>query len=87
MLAQYLGRCVEQSPELELAAVVQLNIVCFRYKYRDSDRVNAQIVIDLHESGIAAFNPIVDGRLSIRAAIVNHRTQTCDLDALVAADN
>lgn len=85
-LAQYLGRCVEQSSELELAAAVQLNIVCFRYRSGDSDTVNAQIVTDLQESGIAVpSTTIIDSRLTIRAAIVNHRTQTCDLDALVAA--
>jgi len=28
---------------------------------------------------------MIDGRIAIRAAIVNHRTQSRDLDALVAA--
>ena len=28
---------------------------------------------------------LLGGQLAIRAAIVNHRTDTCDLDALVAA--
>jgi hypothetical protein len=28
---------------------------------------------------------VVDGQFAIRAAIVNHRTDTCDLDALLAA--
>ncbi len=85
-LAQYLVRRVREMPQLELAAPVQLNIVCFRYRSRNSDRVNAKIAIDLQESGIAApSTTIVDGRLAIRAAIVNHRTRRCDLDALIAA--
>jgi hypothetical protein len=28
---------------------------------------------------------VLDGRLAIRAAIVNHRTDLCDIDTLVAA--
>jgi len=35
-------------------------------------------------SGIAAAL-LRDGQLAIRAAIVNHRTDTCDIDALVSA--
>jgi aromatic-L-amino-acid/L-tryptophan decarboxylase len=86
VLAQYLKRRVEQTPELELAAPVQLNIVCFRYRCDRSDAVNAEIVADIQESGIAVpSTTLIDGRLVIRAAIVNHRTQSRDIDALLAA--
>jgi len=85
-LAQYLKRRVEQTPELELAAPVQLNIVCFRYRSANSDVVNAEIVTRLQESGVAVpSTTLLEGQLAIRAAIVNHRTQRCDLDALLAA--
>ena len=85
-LAQYLKRRVEETPELELAAPVQLNIVCFRYRSDAGDLLNARIVADLQESGIAVPSTIsINGRLAIRAAIFNHRTRRCDLDALVAA--
>jgi glutamate/tyrosine decarboxylase-like PLP-dependent enzyme len=85
-LAQYLKGRVEETPELELAAPVQLNIVCFRYRAANSDLVNARIVTDLQESGVAVpSTTILEGHLAIRAAIVNHRTQRCDLDALIAA--
>jgi len=85
-LAQYLKLRVEQTPELELAAPVQLNFVCFRYRCENSDVVNARIVTDLQESGVAVpSTTMLEGRLAIRAAIVNHRTQRCDLDALIAA--
>jgi aromatic-L-amino-acid/L-tryptophan decarboxylase len=85
-LAQYLKGRVEQTARLELAAPVQLNIVCFRYRSEDSDRVNAKIVIDIQEAGIAVpSTTTIEGRLAIRVAIVNHRTQRCDLDALIAA--
>jgi len=85
-LAAYLEARVVAEPRLELLAPVQLNIVCFRYRAREADKVNGEIVIDIQESGIAApSTTVLDGQLAIRAAIVNHRTDTCDLDALVAA--
>jgi glutamate/tyrosine decarboxylase-like PLP-dependent enzyme len=85
-LAAYLEARILAEPRLELLAPVQLNIVCFRYRARDANRVNGEIAIDIQESGIAApSTTLLDGQLAIRAAIVNHRTDTCDLDALVAA--
>ncbi len=81
-LARYLEARVTAEPDLELTAPAQLNIVCFRY--RGDDAANAAIVADLHEAGIAApSTTTLDGRLVIRAAFVNHRTQACDVDALV----
>ena len=86
VLARYLARRIEALPELELLAPVSLNIVCFRYRCEDSDRVNAEIVADLQESGIAAPSATtLNGNLAIRAAIVNHRTQAGDIDALLDA--
>jgi glutamate/tyrosine decarboxylase-like PLP-dependent enzyme len=85
-LARYLEAKVSAEPRLELLAPAQLNIVCFRYRADESDRVNGAIVADIQESGIAApSTTTLDGRLAIRAAIVNHRTDVGDLDALVAA--
>ncbi len=83
-LAAALGRYVEAVPELELLAPVQLNIVCFRYRGADSDGLNARIVERLHGEGrVAPSSTTLDGRLAIRAAIVNHRTQLADVEALV----
>jgi glutamate/tyrosine decarboxylase-like PLP-dependent enzyme len=85
-LAQYLKQCIESEPALELLAPVALNIVCFRYRSEHPDQVNRSIVADLHESGIAApSTTTVNGRLAIRAAIVNHRTGERDIDALLRA--
>jgi len=92
VLAQYLKQCIEKEPALELLAPVALNIVCFRYRSeragevnRDDD-LNRNIVADLQESGIAApSTTTVNGCLAIRAAIVNHRTNRSDIDALVQA--
>lgn len=85
-LAQYLRQRIEAASKLELLAPVSLNIVCFRYRCEHSDDVNANIVIALQESGIAApSSTTIDGRLAIRAAIVNHRTTSRDIDALIDA--
>jgi aromatic-L-amino-acid decarboxylase len=85
-LARHLEIKIATSRELELLAPVSLNIVCFRHRGDDPDRLNARIVTELHESGIAApSTTTIDGRLAIRAAIVNHRTEPRDIDALVKA--
>jgi glutamate/tyrosine decarboxylase-like PLP-dependent enzyme len=74
-LARHLESRIIATPELELLAPVQLNIVCFRYRGEDADRLNARIVVDLQESGIVAPSTTKIGNcLAIRAAIVNHRT-------------
>jgi glutamate/tyrosine decarboxylase-like PLP-dependent enzyme len=85
-LAQYLQQRIEQTPALELLAPVSLNIVCFRYRCADADRVNADIVVALQESGIVApSSTTLHGQFAIRAAIVNHRTDSSDIDALLKA--
>ncbi len=82
--ARYLRDRVLAELMLELLAPVALNIVCFCY--RGDDSVNEQIVVALQESGIVApSTTTIGGRLAIRAAIVNHRTKACDIDALIAA--
>ena len=83
-LARYLQRRIGETPELELMAPVELNIVCFRYRACNADRLNRQIVIDLQESGaVAPSTTVLDGRVAIRAAIVNHRTGRSEIDALL----
>jgi aromatic-L-amino-acid decarboxylase len=85
-LAQYLKQRIEAEPKLELLAPVSLNIVCFGYRCEDANQANAEIVVALQESGIAApSTTTINGRLAVRAAIVNHRTQPTDIDALVNA--
>lgn len=94
-LARYLESRIAASPELELMASVELNIVCFRYRFSNSvdqesdeisNELNRQIVIQLHESGeVAPSTTLIRGRLAIRAAIVNHRTSRAEIDTLVKA--
>ena len=92
-LARYLESRIAASPELELMAPVELNIVCFRYRLESPggaetdklrDRLNREIVIRLQEAGaVAPSTTTVGGRAAIRAAIVNHRTGRAEIDALV----
>jgi aromatic-L-amino-acid decarboxylase len=85
-LAGYLQARILAEPRLELLAPVNLNIVCFRYRAINANKINGDIVIDIQESGIAApSTTILDGQLAIRAAIVNHRTDARDIDALISA--
>jgi glutamate/tyrosine decarboxylase-like PLP-dependent enzyme len=83
-LARRLADKIAAAPDLELMAPVQLNIVCFRYRCADVDTVNARIVADLQEAGrVAPSLTRIGGRVVIRAALFNHRTDESDLDALV----
>jgi glutamate/tyrosine decarboxylase-like PLP-dependent enzyme len=83
-LARYLESRISETPELELLAPVELNVVCFRYRAEDAQRINPRIVIELQEAGdVAPSSTIIDGRLAIRVAIVNHRTGSREIDILV----
>ncbi|MBS0393115.1 MAG: cytochrome D ubiquinol oxidase subunit I [Proteobacteria bacterium] len=85
-VARHLAARIASEPELELLAPPSLNIVCFRYRHDDPDAHNARIVADLQLSGIAAPSTTrIDGRLAIRAAIFNHRTEFQDVERLVDA--
>jgi aromatic-L-amino-acid/L-tryptophan decarboxylase len=89
--ARELATLVEAAPELELLAPVATNIVCFRYNPGglDDERLNAlnaELLIRLHESGIAAPSyTTLHGRYCLRAAIANFRTTSDDLTVLVRA--
>ncbi len=86
-LARTLAARISTEHGLELLAPTPLNIVCFRINATpDPNRLNADIVADLHEAGIAApSTTLINGKLAIRAAIVNHRTGPADIHALVDA--
>jgi glutamate/tyrosine decarboxylase-like PLP-dependent enzyme len=89
--ARYLAERIAQDGRLELKAPVALNIVCFRFRApaldeAGLDRLNAELVADLHESGIAApSTTTLAGRTVIRVCLTNHRTRESDLDVLVDA--
>ena len=85
-LARHLEQRILAEPRLELLAPVHLNIVCFRYRANDANRINGEIVVNIQESGVGApSTTTLNGQLAIRAAIVNHRTDVGDIDRLVSA--
>jgi glutamate/tyrosine decarboxylase-like PLP-dependent enzyme len=85
-LAKYLEERLKKTDTFELCAPVRLNIVCFKLSQPGSDHLTRQVVIDLHDRGVAApSTTILDGKTVIRAAILNHRTTEDDIDEFVAA--
>lgn len=87
--ARYLTARIDAEPELELCAPTALNIVNFRYVGagrgpEDLDELNRQILMELHQRGIAGpSSTVLAGRFTIRVAICNHRSRLEDFDALV----
>jgi glutamate/tyrosine decarboxylase-like PLP-dependent enzyme len=84
--ARYLAELVEEHPRLEVMAPVPLNITCFRYNPGGLDTealndLNNEILLRLHESGIAApSSTILNGQYVLRAAITNHRSRREDFE-------
>ena len=89
--AHELEALVEAEPDFELMAPVATNTVCFRCNpggMTDAqlNEFNAELLIRLHESGIAAPSyTTLHGRYCLRAAIVNHRTVSDDLAVMMRA--
>jgi len=87
--ARYLAELVTAARELELLAPVPLNIVCFRFvdgrlNEVQLNELNKEILIRLHESGVAVPSyTLLAGRYAIRVAITNHRSRREDFDILV----
>jgi len=87
--AHYLAELIAAAPELELAAPVTLNVVCFRYirpGLDDAalDALNKQILVELQEQGIAApSGTIIGGKYVLHVAHTNHRSRREDFDILV----
>jgi aromatic-L-amino-acid decarboxylase len=89
--ARELAALIEAEPQLELVAPVPTNIVCFRFDPGGLDTaalnaLNQELLIRLHESGIAAPSYTTLGEVyCLRAAITNFRTTSEDLRVLVRA--
>ncbi len=85
-VARHLESLIERSAAFELCAGARLNIVCFSVQGDATGELNREVVMDLHETGLAAPSITrLEGRPVIRAAIVNHRTRAADMDVFVAA--
>ena len=89
--AGYLTQLIGEREKLELLAPTAMNIVNFRYvdESLDADALddlNAEVLMLLHERGIALpSSTVLNGKFSIRVAICNHRSKRADFDALVDA--
>ncbi len=89
--AAWLAARIRESESFHLAAPTPLNIVCFQAETptdgaTDTDELNREIVIRVQERGIAVPSTAeIDGRLCIRVAITNHRTQRQDLEIFLDA--
>ena len=87
--ARYLAELIEASPELELAAPVTLNVVCFRYLRSDLDdaslnALNKKILVGLQEQGIAVTSgTTIAEKYVLRVGHTNHRSRREDFDLLV----
>ena len=88
-LARHLAQRVDEAPQLERLAEVQLNIVCFRARpegvaENDLDELNGQLGEDLLRDGrVFAGTTTYEGQVAFRPAIVNWSTREGDIDALV----
>ncbi|MHA1107808.1 MAG: pyridoxal phosphate-dependent decarboxylase family protein [Alphaproteobacteria bacterium] len=90
-LADYLAARASMNEQLEVMAPVSLAIVCLRFcdpriPPDSLDEINAAIVQQLQDSGIAAPSTTkLNGELVIRINITNHRTTADDIDMLIDA--
>jgi glutamate/tyrosine decarboxylase-like PLP-dependent enzyme len=88
-LAQRIGRRVDEAPDLERLAEVQLNIVCFRYRRDGLDEkalneLNRRLGEAVLEDGrVYVGTTVYEGRTAFRPAMVNWRTAEDDVDLLV----
>ena len=88
-LARRLAKRVDEAPELERLADVQLNIVCFRARpdglgEEEVEVINRRLGEELLRDGrVFAGTTTYQGRTAFRPAIVNWSTQEGDVDLLV----
>lgn len=87
--AKYLTELIQAEPLLEILAPTEINIVCFRYRGKNSDEdsiktINIELMLRMQESGLAVpSDTTVAGKHCLRVAITNHRTQRQDLDLFI----
>lgn len=88
--AQRLAARLQNDPDFELVAGVELQIVCFRPRVAAGlddatlDRVTDESVIRLQESGVAVISSTtIFGKRAMRVCITNHRTEERDLEVML----
>lgn len=89
-LAQHMARLVDDAPDLERLADVQLNIVCFRFNpgnlTEDAlNTLNRTLADNLIADGrVYAGATLYEGRVALRPAISNWRTREHHIEEFVA---
>lgn len=86
--ARQLAGLVEQAPELELLAPVELSAVCFRVRstrdHTDTDALNRAVLARvLERRRVYLSNAEIGGRFALRACFTNHRTTDGDVEEVV----
>jgi glutamate/tyrosine decarboxylase-like PLP-dependent enzyme len=90
-LAQHLAAAIDAEPALERLAPVPLSAVCFRYRgdatrnERDLDALNKELLARIIRRGrVYISNATIRGTFALRACVVNHRSTTADVLAVIA---
>ncbi|MCP9234707.1 aminotransferase class V-fold PLP-dependent enzyme [Lewinella sp. JB7] len=89
--AEYVGGLAGATEGLVVVAPVSMSIVCLRYfrsgmTQLESNALNQELLLRLHERGIASpSSTVLGGIFCIRICIVNHKTKNRDLVRLVEA--
>jgi glutamate/tyrosine decarboxylase-like PLP-dependent enzyme len=91
MLAQYMASLIEDIPNLELMAPVDLSIVCFRYvpdSLREDDKkldaLNKKIMEEIQAGGNAFVNgTILQGRFVLRSCALHYALTEDDIVAII----
>ena len=93
-LARYMGARADERPDFELATPVGLSICCFRYvppglpggDEREAylDDLNHRLMTEIQLDGrVYISNAVLGERFVLRACIVNFRTESDDVDAVL----
>jgi glutamate/tyrosine decarboxylase-like PLP-dependent enzyme len=86
-MARYLQARIQERRDFELVAAGSLSVTCFRYApegVEDVDTLNKQLLPIIQREGRAFLTSTeLNGRLALRACIVNFRTTEADIDLLL----
>jgi aromatic-L-amino-acid decarboxylase len=88
-LARTLREKIRSRPTLEIVSAGPLSVVCFRIVSPDlgdaaTDSLNRTVADRIQADGrVFLTSTVLDGRIVLRACIVNFRTQEADLDVLL----
>lgn len=84
--AQGLAKLIEANEDLQLLAPVPLNVLCFRFarSKKDLNALNRELLFRMQEAGAFVVSSTeLHGDFALRAAIVNHRTTSSNLEDLL----